>query len=181
MKPGGAVLRVTVVAIAVLVVDQLSKALIRHDLVPGEMAEIVGPLDLTYVQNHGVAFGFAGGGGVGIVLVTVVILVALGVAFARNHDRRLIWIPTGLIAGGAIGNLIDRIRIGSVTDFVKFPHWPAFNVADMAITVGVIALAIVLLSEPEPGPESTPEPETRPRAQREVGAGPETELTGNDE
>lgn len=157
MKPDGAVSRAALVAIAVLVIDQLSKALIRHDLVPGEVAEIAGPLDLTHVQNHGVAFGFAGGGGVGIVLVTVVILVILGVAFARNQERRLIWIPTGLIAGGAIGNLIDRIRIGSVTDFVRLPHWPAFNFADMAITVGVIAFAIVLLSEPE------------------------TEVTGNDE
>lgn len=153
MRPGGAVLRAALVAIAVLILDQISKALIRHHLVPGEIAALAGPLDLTHVNNYGVAFGFAGGGGVGIVVVTVAILLALGVAFARNQDRRMIWIPTGLIAGGAIGNLIDRIRIGSVTDFVKFPHWPAFNVADMAITVGVVVFAFILLRE-EPETES---------------------------
>ena len=58
--------------------------------------------------------------------------------------RRLIWLPTGLLLGGAAGNLIDRVRLGAVTDFVKLPHWPAFNVADICITVGVIVLIYVL-------------------------------------
>ena len=54
------------------------------------------------------------------------------------------WLPTGLLVGGAAGNLIDRIRLGSVTDFIKLPHWPAFNVADIAVTVGVVTLLWVL-------------------------------------
>ena len=54
------------------------------------------------------------------------------------------WLPTGLLVGGAIGNIIDRLRDGAVTDFLKLPHWPAFNVADMAITFGVLALFYVL-------------------------------------
>ena len=54
------------------------------------------------------------------------------------------WLPTGLLVGGAAGNLIDRIRLGAVTDFIKLPHWPAFNVADIAVTVGVVTLLWVL-------------------------------------
>jgi signal peptidase II len=64
--------------------------------------------------------------------------------FALHATRPLIWLPTGLLLGGALGNIVDRLRDGHVTDFVKLPAWPAFNVADMAITFGVIALLIVL-------------------------------------
>ena len=66
-------------------------------------------------------------------------------------DRRLVWLPTGLLIGGATGNLLDRVREGSVTDFVDLPLWPAFNVADMAITVGVLALLYVLEGPPSRG------------------------------
>ena len=66
-------------------------------------------------------------------------------AFFLTHlRRRLIWLPTGLLLGGAAGNLIDRVRLGAVTDFVKFPFWPAFNVADIAVTFGVLSLIYVL-------------------------------------
>ena len=68
------------------------------------------------------------------------------------------WLPTGLLLGGAIGNLIDRARDGSVTDFVKFPHWPAFNVADMAITFGVVALLYVLEGPPRRREEAAAAP-----------------------
>jgi signal peptidase II len=72
-----------------------------------------------------------------------------GVFFFVTHTGRpLVWLPTGLLLGGAVGNVIDRARDGSVTDFVKFPHFPAFNVADMAITVGVLALIYVLEGRP---------------------------------
>ena len=71
-------------------------------------------------------------------------LAALVVYFVRHPARRGLWVPTGLLLGGAIGNLIDRLMNGSVTDFIKLPHWPAFNVADIAITLGVIALVFVL-------------------------------------
>ena len=64
--------------------------------------------------------------------------------FAREPARPLAWVPTGLLVGGALGNLIDRVRQGSVTDFLKVPHWPAFNLADAAITVGVVALVLAL-------------------------------------
>ena len=72
-------------------------------------------------------------------------LLALLVHFARHAHRPLLWLPTGMLLGGALGNIIDRLRAGSVTDFVKLPlGWPPFNLADVAITLGVLALVLVL-------------------------------------
>jgi signal peptidase II len=84
------------------------------------------------------------GGGPLVVIVAIVALAALLAFFVTHLHRRLIWLPTGLLLGGAAGNLIDRIRLGAVTDFIKIPHWPAFNVADICVTTGVIALIWVL-------------------------------------
>ena len=64
--------------------------------------------------------------------------------FARHQAKPLIWLPVGLLVGGALGNIVDRIREGAVTDFLKIPWWPAFNLADVAITFGVLALLFVL-------------------------------------
>ena len=75
---------------------------------------------------------------------SVAALAALVVFFCLNHRRRLAWLPTGLLIGGAVGNLVDRLRGDGVTDFVKLPAWPAFNVADVCITFGVVALVYVL-------------------------------------
>jgi signal peptidase II len=91
-----------------------------------------------------VAFGVLSGGGAIVLVCTLLALAALIVYFVTHPGRRGLWVPTGLLLGGAIGNLIDRLMHGSVTDFIKLPHWPAFNVADMAITFGVIALLFVL-------------------------------------
>ena len=63
---------------------------------------------------------------------------------AAHHTRGLLWLPTGMLVGGAVGNLIDRVARGAVIDFIKLPHWPAFNVADMSITFGVIILVFVI-------------------------------------
>jgi signal peptidase II len=71
-------------------------------------------------------------------------LAGILVVFSTHATHRLAWLPTGLLLGGALGNVIDRVRDGAVTDFIKLPHWPAFNVADIAITVGVLSLVFVL-------------------------------------
>jgi signal peptidase II len=71
--------------------------------------------------------------------------------FVRHPTRPYLWIPTGLLVGGALGNLLDRILNGAVTDFIKLPHWPAFNVADMSITFGVLALLWVVEVKPADG------------------------------
>jgi signal peptidase II len=91
-----------------------------------------------------VAFGFLSGGG-GLVLAFTLLALALLIGYlAVRPERPWLWLPTGMLVGGAIGNLIDRISMGSVIDFIKLPHWPAFNIADMSITFGVLALLWVL-------------------------------------
>jgi signal peptidase II len=91
-----------------------------------------------------VAFGFFSGGGTLVLVLTLAALALLMGYFVLHPNRRGLWIPTGLLLGGAIGNLVDRLANGAVTDFIKLPFWPAFNVADMAITFGVLALLYVL-------------------------------------
>ena len=97
-----------------------------------------------HVQHRGVAFSALEGQTALVGVVIALAVVAIGVYFARHVDRPLMWLPTGLLAGGALGNVVDRVAQGHVTDFVKLPSWPAFNVADTAITVGVVALVWVL-------------------------------------
>ena len=135
--------RVAAVVAAVLVVDQVTKALVRADIARGDHVEILPFLDLVYVRNDGIAFGALGGSWLVIVLVAAAV-VGIVWFFSVNATKRLAWLPTGLLLGGALGNVIDRVRDGFVTDFFKLPHWPAFNVADVAITVGVLSLVFVL-------------------------------------
>jgi signal peptidase II len=133
----------------VLAADQASKAAIRDHLVLGERVEVVGPLELTYVHNKGVAFGLAGGAGVGLVLVTFAALAVVGYLFARDPTRPGMWVAVGLLAGGALGNLADRIRADAVTDFIHIGSWPAFNLADVSISAGVILLVLLYLRDAE--------------------------------
>jgi signal peptidase II len=133
----------------VVAVDQATKAIVESALVPGEDHQVFPGLQLTNVHNEGIAFGLAGGGGTGLAILTAVALALVLVFFARNADRPRLWIPIGLLAGGALGNLADRVRIGAVTDFIDLPLWPAFNLADVAIVGGVAALALIYLGEPD--------------------------------
>lgn len=137
------------VATAVVTADQLVKALVTSSLSRGEVVEVAGPLKLTLTYNDGIAFGLAGGGGPLVIILSMVALLALGAFVASAPDRRLTWISGGLILGGAVGNLLDRLRAGEVTDFILLPGWPAFNLADSAITVGVILLAWSVITEKE--------------------------------
>ncbi|HSD80046.1 MAG TPA: signal peptidase II [Solirubrobacteraceae bacterium] len=136
--------RAALVAVAVLAADQAAKALVRSSMRVGERRDLVAFVDLQRTRNDGVAFGALGGGGLVVGLVVAAALAALLVYFAVNAGKPLAWLPTGMLIGGALGNVVDRVREGAVTDFVKLPHWPAFNVADMAITVGVVLLLIVI-------------------------------------
>jgi signal peptidase II len=128
----------------VLALDQGTKALVRSSIVPGQQNDVIGPLSFVNVHNRGVAFGFLSGGGALVLVVVLAALALLLVYFGRHVERPLLWLPTGLVLGGALGNLIDRVHQGYVTDFIRFPHWPAFNVADIAITCGVVALVLVM-------------------------------------
>jgi len=146
------VLRAAALAVAVLAADQASKAIVRGSIGRMERVDVFPGLDLVNTRNSGVAFGFFSGGGAVVAVVATLALVALLAFFATHLGRPLVWFPTGLLVGGAAGNLIDRAREGAVTDFLDPPLWPAFNVADAAITIGVLALLYVLEGPPSRGP-----------------------------
>jgi signal peptidase II len=141
-------------AAVVFAADQIAKAAIEAHLVPGDQVDVLGPLGLTLSHNRGVAFGLAGGAGAPLIVLTLVALGVVGYLFARKPTRPGMWVAAGLLAGGAIGNLADRVRAGAVTDYVELGSWPPFNLADVAITLGVLALVFIYLREPEREPES---------------------------
>jgi signal peptidase II len=130
-----------------VIADQAAKAAVEAHIAIGEEIAVLGPLELTLAHNRGVAFGLAGGAGMGLVLVTLAALGVVGYLFARDPTRPGMWVASGLLAGGALGNLADRIRADEVTDYVSLPPWPPFNLADVAITVGVVLLVFSYLRE----------------------------------
>jgi signal peptidase II len=138
--------------LSVVVVDQIAKAIVRDQIVVGEQVHLAGPLDLTLSHNSGVAFGIASGGAAPLVIFALIALAFVGYLLWRNPERQGMWVAAGLVAGGAIGNMIDRLRTGSVTDFVEIGSWPPFNLADVAITAGVIVFALIFLREGDGGP-----------------------------
>jgi signal peptidase II len=129
---------------AVVIVDQLTKQAVRSGIREGDEHKFFIGIQLVHVRNTGVAFSLFSGGGTLVLVFTLIALALLVAYLARRPDRPWLWIPTGLLIGGAVGNLIDRLAHGAVTDFIKLPLWPAFNVADMSITFGVLALLWVL-------------------------------------
>jgi signal peptidase II len=137
--------RAALTAALVIGVDQGAKALVRAHVRPGSKDGVFPGLELVNARNRGVAFNLLEGKTGIVALITGGVLIGLLVFFALNRTRPLVWLPTGLLLGGALGNVIDRVaRDDGVTDFLKLPAWPAFNVADMAIVFGVLALAYVL-------------------------------------
>jgi signal peptidase II len=142
---GAAWARVGAVAAGIVVLDQATKALVRASLERGDRAAVFPGVEIVHTRNTGVAFGALSGGGAVVTVVIAVALVLLLAYFATHIRRPLVWLPTGMLLGGAIGNVIDRVRDGAVTDFIQIPlGFPAFNVADMSITFGVLALFYVL-------------------------------------
>jgi signal peptidase II len=129
----------------VVVLDQLTKAWVRAEVAPHEKINVFFLLDITNVKNTGVAFGALSGSG-GLVFVAVLIAIAgLLAYFAAHVTDAWLWLPVGMVFGGALGNLADRVRIDGVTDFIDPVLWPAFNVADMCIVLGV--LGVLYLAE----------------------------------
>jgi len=144
----GAWLRAVAAALVVLALDQATKQLVVHSLERGESRNVFFGIELTNVRNKGVAFGAFGGGGVPVTLLTIAAVGFLIAYFALHVRRPWLWLPVGMVAGGAFGNLFDRFRQGSVTDFIDPMLWPAFNVADMAIVLGILALLYVIEGPP---------------------------------
>jgi signal peptidase II len=137
--------RAALVVVAVIALDQFSKHLVRNAIVPGERIGVVPGIHLVRTSNHGVAFGLEAGNQVLVTALVGVALLALLAYFLTHASRPLIWLPTGMLLGGALGNLLDRVRSGSVTDFIQLPlGWPPFNLADVSIVVGVGLLLLVI-------------------------------------
>lgn len=139
-----------IVAAGVLVLDQITKWLIL-DLVmqPPRVIEVTPFFNLVMVWNRGVSFGmFAGEADVvrWVLIAVALAITALMLVWLRRADRRFVATALGLVIGGAIGNVVDRLRFGAVADFLDLHllgyHWPAFNVADAGITIGVALLVV---------------------------------------
>ena len=136
--------RLALVALAVLILDQLTKLIARNTLTSGKPLALAAPfLSLTLTTNTGAGFGILQGLNTFLIVVSIAIIVFLGWYYhAKNDEERLPRVPVALIMGGAMSNLVDRIAFGAVTDFIDFSFWPVFNGADAAITVGVALLLL---------------------------------------
>jgi len=144
------------IAILVVLLDQITKFLARSLIGPFDTIKVFPFLHLVSVRNEGAAFGlFKGFGNIPFILISLIAVIVVIVLLIRGKEDRF---GLALILGGAIGNMIDRITLGSVTDFVDVfagrLHWPAFNVADSALTIGLVVMVVssfVQLKQQEKG------------------------------
>ena len=144
----GGWLRLAAAVAVVIALDQLTKQVAIASVERGESVNVFLGLDITNTRNSGVAFGALDGSGALIgVLIAIALLALLGY-FAVHAEQPWLWLPAGLLLGGALGNLADRVREGAVIDFIDPMGWPAFNVADACIVIGVLALLYVVELQP---------------------------------
>jgi signal peptidase II len=140
------------VAGAAIVADQVTKHVVASNLRLDDALHVVGPFSIRHVQNSGIAFGLFAGATPAVIVLTALAIAWMLVYFARSGARHpVLPVALGLVIGGSVSNLADRVRLGFVTDFLDFRYWPAFNMADSFIVIGVgILLAALLLAEREP-------------------------------
>ncbi|OFW74222.1 MAG: signal peptidase II [Actinobacteria bacterium RBG_16_68_12] len=139
------------VGAAAIVADQLTKQVIGRTLDVGDSVDIVGPFSIHHVENSGIAFGLFSSRTTVVIAVTALAVGWMVWFFARSGRRHpVLPVALGLVLGGSVANLIDRVRLGRVTDFLDLEAWPAFNLADTFIVVGVAVLfgALVLADRP---------------------------------
>jgi signal peptidase II len=138
------------VAVVIIVLDQLSKAWALRDLADGHIIHVIWTLQFNLTYNRGMAFSRGTGLGpvIGVMALVVVVMLLLSL---RRADNSLTRLATGLIIGGAVGNILDRLFRGSgwmrgaVIDFIDFQWWPVFNIADMAIMIGAATMIVAML------------------------------------
>ena len=128
----------------VVALDQATKQWAVSAIERGDDVNVFFGLDFTNTRNTGVAFGAFQGGGLVVAILIGVSLTLLLAYFAVHRDTPWLWLPVGMLLGGALGNLADRAREGGVIDFIDPVAWPAFNLADTCIVVGVLALLYVV-------------------------------------
>jgi signal peptidase II len=146
------------VALAVIVADQVTKYLVTSRLALDEGVKVIGPFSIHHVRNSGIAFGFFPNSTLAVAAVTAAAVVWMIVFFARAGSRHPVFpAALGLLVGGSLSNLFDRIRLGYVTDFLDIRYWPAFNLADSFIVIGVVILLLAfLVGDREPKPQRRP-------------------------
>ena len=133
---------IPVIAILVIILDIITKAIIVNKVAYHEIIRVLPFINIVHIENRGAAFGlFAGLGNIFFIVVSIIAILFI-LYYLKAVQKRMEIISLSLVLGGAVGNLIDRIRIGKVTDFIDFYvnnwHWPSFNVADSALTAGII-------------------------------------------
>jgi signal peptidase II len=144
------------VASVAVVADQVTKHVVDRTIPTGQVRDVLPFIHLTHVSNTGIAFGFLPGR-LGVVSVlTIGAVIWMLVHFARSGSRHVVFpVALGLLVGGSVSNLYDRIVHGRVTDFIQLPHWPTFNLADSFIVVGVVLLLVgIARVDRAPAPES---------------------------
>ena len=135
------------VALAAVVADQLTKHLVASEVPLDDEVQVVGPLSIHHVQNSGIAFGFFASATAAVIVLTTIAVGWMIGYFARSGARHpLLPVAVGLLIGGSASNLADRVRLGHVTDFLDFRYWPAFNLADSFIVIGVGMLLAALVA-----------------------------------
>jgi signal peptidase II len=140
------------IAGAAVVADQVTKRIVASALDLGEARHVLGPLELHHVQNSGIAFGLFPNATTLVIVLTSIVIAWLLIVFARSGARHpVLPVGLGLLVGGSVSNLADRIRLGHVTDFLDVDFWPAFNLADTFIVVGVSLLVGAALIADRPG------------------------------
>ncbi|HET8652079.1 MAG TPA: signal peptidase II [Gaiellaceae bacterium] len=140
------------VALSAIAADQLTKWIVSSQLALGDEVDVVGPLSIHHVQNSGIAFGLFPTATEVVTVLTGIAVAWMLVFFARSGGRHpILPVALGFLLGGSASNLIDRVRLGHVTDFLDLRYWPAFNLADSFIVAGVaILIGALLLADREP-------------------------------
>jgi signal peptidase II len=135
------------VALAAVVADQVTKHIVTRTLSLDDSVHVVGPLSIHHMQNSGIAFGLFASATAVVTIVTSIAVIWMLVFFARSGSRHPV-LPAslGLLIGGSVSNLVDRIRLHHVTDFIDLKWWPAFNLADSFIVIGVVILLGALVA-----------------------------------
>lgn len=136
--------RAAITAITVIAIDQWTKWWAFSATTPGETINVFPGVSIGHTRNEGIAFGLFAGRPYLVFGLMGVALTVLIVAYVKHRQRPVLWLATGLLLGGAIGNAIDRITLGYVRDFIEVPKFPSFNLADVAITAGVVILVLAV-------------------------------------
>ena len=158
-------LALAAIGFAAIAADQLTKYIVTSQLQLDDGLHVVGPFWIHHVQNSGIAFGLFASATAVVILLTTIAVSAMLIFFARSGARHpILPVALGLVIGGSLSNLLDRVRLGYVTDFLDLRYWPAFNLADSFIVIGVLVLlAALVFAEREP---------RRPRHVRDATARP---------